>query len=130
MVNPACSPFVWSSIPRRPNYIRSINRAAEVTAIFEYESQDDSLSREFSNDLKLDISGFYAPSFSREANRVENREYRGMRSSLKISIKGFGLGLNAESGLAVLSAFFRGMDTTTDARRSSLCQELDMVPWH
>ena len=96
MVNPACSPFVWSSIPRRPNYIRSINRAAEVTAIFEYESQDDSLSREFSNDLKLDISGFYAPSFSREANRVENREYRGVRSSLKISIKGFGLGLNAD----------------------------------
>jgi len=76
-----------------PNYIRGIRRVAEVTTIFAYESTGETRNDEFETNLKADISG-YGQKASVGAGFVQKTESNSLSSTLTITIKAFGLGLN------------------------------------
>jgi len=92
-----------------PNYIRSVRRAAEITAIFEYETNEDTANSDFESSLKLNIRGLVGdpdPSNDRTTTS-RNIINSALKSSLSISIRAFGLGLNND-GKSSLQA--RSMD--------------------
>mmetsp|Transcript_28810 Transcript_28810/g.40511 ORF Transcript_28810/g.40511 Transcript_28810/m.40511 type:complete len:520 (-) Transcript_28810:62-1621(-) len=86
-----------------PNYIRSIRRAAEITAIFQYDHTETSYDSEFHKNLKMDISGIFSPSVGIQADYSREVNQNAKKSSLQIYIRGYGLGLNAD-GVSSLQA--------------------------
>lgn len=118
-----------------PNYIRSIRRAQEVTAIFEYESESKTGNSEFEAKLKVDISG-WGQKASTEMKYESKSKHHSENSSLKISIVGYGLGLNEDGAgsliaksmddyMKVMEFAFRSMQATG----IGMVQSIEIVPW-
>jgi len=118
-----------------PNYIRSIRRAQEVTAIFEYESNEKDADSEFEAALKVDISG-YGQSGTVDTTTKSTAKSHSKNSSLKITVKGFGLGLN-EDGAGNLVAkgmedFMKVMEFAFQSMQAvgiGMVQAIEIVPW-
>jgi len=121
-----------------PNYIRSVRRAAEITAIFEYESTEGTSNSDFESSLKMDIQGLVG---SRDSSNLEKSASMkvmssALKSSLTISVRAFGLGLNND-GASSLQA--RSMDDfknvmdfafqSMQQRGVGMVQGIEIVAW-
>jgi len=77
-------------------YIRSIRRTAELAAVFEFSSLSKLTSSNMAASVKAQIHGFFGDSASFEADVNTKSESTSTDSKTKITIKGYGLGLNQE----------------------------------
>ena len=120
-----------------PSYIRSIRRAQEVTAIFTFESSSVEYARQFANGLRT--VGWGKSASSTDSFHSQSK-YDGIVNSLKIEIKGYGLGLNVEGSSTLyassLSEFhdvmefaFKSMTQADHARHIGMVYGLELVPW-
>jgi len=75
-----------------PNYVRSIRRAQEVTAVFSYFSSSLELAQEFATGLKTSNT-FSATADFKEFTKAK---FDPITSSLEINVLGFGLGLDQQ----------------------------------
>ncbi len=120
-----------------PNYVRTIRRAQEVTAIFEYESTSSDLSAEFSKDLQ----GSAGADGGAPTNQVAGKaKFASLNSSLKIKIIGFGMGLTLEGSESmvattleefngVMKFAFNSMTRAEGARHIGMVKGMEVVPW-
>jgi len=75
-------------------YIRSIRRTAEFAAVFEFSSDSATTSREMALKVQLQIKGFFTGGKSVQFEMNAKTESTSKDSEMKITIKGYGLGLN------------------------------------
>lgn len=120
-----------------PNYVRTIRRAQEVTAIFEFESTSSDVALEFSKDLQ----GSSSPEGEGATNQVAGKaKYASVNSSLKIKIIGFGLGLTLEGSETmvattleefngVMKFAFNSMTRAEGAHHIGMVKGMEVVPW-
>jgi len=120
-----------------PNYIRSVRRAAEITAIFTYTSTEKQSNTKFSNDIKGAVSGFMGAggssgSFSSDTEINRNS----LSTKLDIKLRAYGLGLNLEGAnsmvvqtmdeyKAVMDFAFKSMQQ----RDVGMVHGLEIVAW-
>lgn len=112
-----------------PNYIRSVHRAQEVTAIFAFEAFERHAAVEFVKALKLYINGFSVHSNRKSTattttddaeqqeqeqqeqqhrpfkipRDVEEADYMHILDTLSIEMLGYGLGLNSRGNQALIA---------------------------
>jgi len=117
-----------------PNYIRSINRAAEITAIFSYESSEKSGNSQFESELKKDLKGYYNEKSSGKYKR--KIDYNQQRNSLTISIKAHGLGLNEDGAVSMIASSMDDFEDVMNFAFKSMqtegigmVQGVEIVPW-
>ena len=118
-----------------PNYVRSLRRAQEVTALFEFESNSKTSAKSFSAGLQITTPfGGGGGEFSAAS------KYKKVTSSLTISIVGFGLGLNQEGSetmvatnlqeyQGVMRFCFKSMTVNEDAHNIGMVYGMEVVPW-
>ena len=121
-----------------PNYVRSIRRAQEVTAIFKFRSNSAEVANEFASNLKVsdqtDSNGS-SRDFSRKS------KYSSINKSLEIKILGYGLGLNQEGSSTLVATSledyneamrfaFKSMTQNKDnANHIGMVYGMEVVPW-
>ena len=81
-----------------PNYVRSIRRAQELTALFKFTSASEENAREFALGLKASGAGLDA-----SASFAMKEKYTSITSNLAITVVGYGIGLNAEGSTQLMS---------------------------
>jgi len=81
-----------------PNYVRSIRRAQEVTAIFSFEASNTESAKEFATSITA--SGWGQKVTASGGGSNSNKS---INSSLTIKIVGYGLGLNAEGSQTLVA---------------------------
>lgn len=118
-----------------PNYVRSLRRAQEVTALFQFTTTSSSTAREFSMGLQVSTPvGGGGAEFSAKS------KFSSASSSLTISIVGFGLGLNQEGSetmvatnleeyQGVMRYCFKSMTVNEDAHNIGMVYGMEVVPW-
>ena len=118
-----------------PNYVRSIRRVQEVTAMFKFESSNTDTAQEFASSLQT-------TSLSGEGTETvtSSSKFESITSSMEIKIVGFGLGLTKEGGdtlMATSLAEFNGvmkfaynvMTKAPDAHHIGMVYGIEVVPW-
>ena len=118
------------------NYIRSIRRKQEVTAVFMFESTSVELAKSFATQLRTSGQG------TQESQQpTSTSKYDSVTNSLEIKILGFGLGLNQEgSGTLVANSLeeynrvmkfaFRAMTQSGGgASEIGMVFGVEVVPW-
>lgn len=119
-----------------PNYVRSIRRAQEVTAMFKFTTTSNELSSDFSSNLK--VSNPLAGSV--EASLSGSSKFDSVNSSLEIKIVGFGLGLTQEGSetmvatsideaMNVFRFAFNSMTKADDAAHIGMIYGIEVLPW-
>lgn len=119
-----------------PNYVRSIRRAQEVSAVFKFESSNRETATQFGMALKVShpVLG------SAEAKMSKSNKFKSVNSSLTIKILGFGMGLNQEGSGAlvattlqefnqVMKFSFRSMTQNEDSHNIGMVYGMEVVPW-
>jgi len=119
-----------------PNYVRSIRRAQELTAIFKFTSASGDLANAFALDLKAQSNG--------HTDNVESfalsTKYSSITSNLEIITLGYGLGLNKEGLSTLVSATldeyndvmrfaFKSFTQNDDADNIGMIYAIEVVPW-
>jgi hypothetical protein len=118
-----------------PNYVRSIRRAQEVTAIFTFTSENIEEAQDFAASLK--VSGYGQ---SVEADYSGKSSMQTISKSLTIKILGYGLGLNqAGSETLVASSLeeynkvmkfaFQSMTQDGGSGQTGMVYGIEIVPW-
>lgn len=118
-----------------PNYTRGIRRAQEVTAIFSFYSSSRETARQFAAGLK--VSGWGA---SVDVSFASKSKFKQASSSLQITIKGFGMGLNQEgAGTLVATSLdeynevmkfaFKSFTQNEDSPNIGMVYGIEVVPW-
>lgn len=118
-----------------PNYIRSIRRAQEVTAIFTFTSESDEMARSFA--ASLVVEGFGQ---SGSAGYSNGSSMTSISSSLTIKILGFGLGLNQEGSETLVASSleeynrvmkfaFKSMTQDGGNGQTGMVYGIELVPW-
>ena len=119
-----------------PNYVRSIRRAQEVTAIFKFTSTDTSTASSFAMSLQVSHPIFASAAVS----RASSSRFRNSSSSLVIDIIGFGMGLNQEGSETLVATSleevkkvmmfsFKSMTQNDDADNIGMVYGMEVVPW-
>ena len=136
-----------------PNYVRSIQRAQEVTSIISYEAIDDYTAQRFADALKLYVYGNRGDSM-RERSRSQripmdftgfnldlDFDYSDIRKSLSIEILGFGLGLNSDGSSTLVAtsldefnqvmrfAFDSMTKNESMGRGTGMIYGMEVIPW-
>ncbi len=118
-----------------PNYVRSIRRAQEITAIFKFSSSSTQTAKEFAGGLKVSGWGQRASmEFSAKS------KFNSINSSLEIKIFGYGLGLSQEGSETlvatsldqyneVMKFAFTSMTKNEDAHHIGMVYGMEVVPW-
>jgi len=119
-----------------PNYVRSIRRAQELTAIFKFTSASVELANAFALDLKAQSNGHtnIGESFAL------NTKYSSITNNLAIITLGYGLGLNKEGLSTLVSATldeyndvmrfaFKSFTQNDDASNIGMVYAIEVVPW-
>ena len=118
-----------------PNYVRSIRRAQELTAIFKFSASSTSVATEFAASIKGEGAG---RSISTKVSG--NSKFSSAKSSLKIIILGFGLGLNNEGSSTLVSTSleeynevmkfgFISFTQSEDSHNIGMVYGIEIVPW-
>lgn len=118
-----------------PNYVRSIRRAQELTAIFKFSASSTSVATEFAASIKGEGAGR-----SISASVSGNSKFSSAKSSLKIIILGFGLGLNNEGSSTLVSTTleeynevmkfgFISFTQSEDSHNIGMVYGMEIVPW-
>lgn len=135
-----------------PNYVRSLQRAQEVTAIITFESDDEHMAREFASSLRLYVFGNRGRAMY-DRDQIPSEFYgfdmdfefddEDIRKSLSIEILGYGLGLNNAGSETLVSTSldefnqvmrfaFDSMTkpTTEDSQQQAgMVYGMEVVPW-
>ncbi len=119
------------------NYVRSIRRAQEVTAVFTFESPNVDLAQSFA--LGLKSSGFGSTLSTQVSTKSK---FRPITESLEVKILAFGLGLNVvgtgsliansiEEYNDVMKFAFEAMTKTPHGyeRQQGMVYGIELVPW-
>ena len=118
-----------------PNYVRSIRRAQELTAIFKFTSTSAKEASEFSEVLQI-----RAPRTDNKLAIKKKFQYSSIMNSLEINILGYGLGLNVEGSStlvatqleeydAVLKFAFKSFTQVEDANNIGMVYAIAVLPW-
>jgi len=118
-----------------PNYVRSIRRAQELTALFKFTSASEENAREFALGLKASGAGLDA-----SASFAMKEKYTSITSNLAITIVGYGLGLNAEGSSTLVSTTleeyndvmkfaFQSFTQNEDSHNIGMVYGIEIVPW-
>jgi hypothetical protein len=118
-----------------PNYIRSIRRAQEVTAIFTFTSDSEEQARSFASSLVVSGYGQSAGGSYSSSSSMES-----ISSSLTIKILGFGLGLNQDGSETLVASSLEEYDRVMKFAFKSMTQDggngqtgmvygVELVPW-
>merc|ERR1711957_922831 len=120
-----------------PNYVRSLRRAQELTAIFSFTSSSAERSRALSRSLQQTGGSFVT---SIEAGSTNANKFKSESSSMSITILGYGLGLNTEGSSTLVSATleeyaevmkfaFKSFTTGEDSHNIGMVYGMEIVPW-
>ena len=122
-----------------PAYVRGIRRAQEVVTSYEFQSSNTDRAIEFAASLSKteETDGL---SNSTTTTQAESTKFENMSRTMKISIKGYGLGLNQDgSGVLiarslselndVMSFAFKIMTSHPEAHHVGMVQGMEVVPW-
>jgi len=120
-----------------PNYVRSLRRAQELTAIFQFTSSSAERSRALSRTLQQTGGSFVT---SVEAGSTNANTFKSETSSMSITILGYGLGLNTEGSSTLVSATleeygevmkfaFKSFTTGEDSHNIGMVYGMEIVPW-
>lgn len=120
-----------------PNYVRSLRRAQELTAIFSFTSSSAERSRALSRSLQQTGGSFVT---SIEAGSTNANTFKSETSSMSITILGYGLGLNTEGSSTLVSATleeyaevmefaFKSFTTGEDSHNIGMVYGMEIVPW-
>ena len=71
------------------NYVRSIRRAQEITAIFKFNSQSRDLAQEFAAGIKV-----HSGTSAIDESILDKKKFSLIKESLEIKVLAYGLGLN------------------------------------
>jgi len=118
-----------------PNYVRSIRRAQELTAIFSFTSSSGSKSAEFSASLKASGGGRGV-----EGSLAAKSKFSSISKDLTIKIVGFGLGLNNEGSTTLVSSTLEeynevmkfayiSFTQSEDSHNIGMVFGIEIVPW-
>ena len=119
-----------------PTYVRSIRRAQEVTTFFIFTSTSTERSSEYAR--KISLSGWWSSRSNRQS--THRSKYNSESKSMKIIIKGFGMGLTlqgSESMLAqtledynkVMRFAFNSMTKSKESVHIGMVYGMEIVPW-
>ena len=119
-----------------PNYIRGIRRAQEVTAFFMFRSSSDESASTFSNSVRSSHWRRHRYSNTNSGGSSSNTE----RQSMKIVIKGWGLGLSQDGSETLVSSSleeFKGvmdfafstMTRVPDSLHIGQVYGMEVAPW-
>ena len=126
-----------------PNYVRGIRRAQEVSAVFEFESTSSTEARAYSTH----VASYHSRGWWRWKSRSSTVRQRNTSSyitrtsqSLRITIKGFGIGLNQmgsdtlvatslEEFSMVMKFAFRAMTQNQESYHIGQVMGIEIVPW-
>jgi len=117
------------------NYIRSIRRAQEITAIFKFQSVSMNMAQEFASELKRKGVGSTV-----DNSFVSRSKHLSSFDSLEIKILGYGLGLNREGSSVLVSTSLDQYSNVMDFAFKSFTQAenngnigmvhaLEVIPW-
>jgi len=118
-----------------PNYVRSIRRAQELTAIFSFTSSSSSMSTEFSASVKASGGGRGV-----EGSLASKSKFSSISKDLTIKIVGFGLGLNNEGSTTLVSSTLEeynevmkfayiSFTQSEDSHNIGMVFGMEIVPW-
>lgn len=129
--------FVTFFMTCGPNYIRSLKRGQEVTAIFTYESSDLTAAQQFARLINLHVHGN-----QQTATLLNAAENSDILSSLSIDITAFGVGLNTVGEDSLVATTLDGFNdamrfafdsmtknNSTDSADTGLVYSMEVVPW-
>ena len=111
-----------------PNYVRGIRRRQEVTAILKFQSSSSQRARQFFAGVK--VSNW-------RSNKSSNRS---SSNSLKITIKGWGMGLSSDGSETLVASSipdykkamkfaFTSFTKNKDAPNIGMIYGIEVVPW-
>ena len=118
-----------------PNYVRSIRRAQEVTAMFKFTSTSSETAKSFSLGLKVASTNFRV-----EGEFTASSKFSSESSSLQIKIIGFGMGLSQEGSETMVATSideskevmifaFKTMTQNEDSYNIGMVYGMEVVPW-
>lgn len=121
-----------------PNYVRSIRRAQELTALFQYSSSSEAAAKAFEAGLKN--SGMVGEKGSDKFEFAGQTKFKSVTNSLEITIIGYGLGLNHEGSGSLTSTTlaefntvmkfaFKSFTTSENANFVGMIYGIEIVPW-
>lgn len=133
----------------RPNYIRSIQRQAEIHAIFEFTSSSSSRSYDFVKKIKDSFGGWQSYSrgwFRRRGWKYDKTETEStyqskvdtdsMRSKLTIKIEAYGMALNEDGASTMVANNMGDLKKVLDFAfhsmqivESGMVHGIEIVPW-
>ena len=119
-----------------PNYVRGIRRAQEITAVFEFSSSSREGARQFGTSLKtMRWIG------QGDSGKTKSQsKFKTQSSSLKITLKGYGLGLSQEGTEtlvatdarefnAIMTFAYRTMIQIESTYNVGKVDGIEVVPW-
>jgi len=124
-----------------PNYIRSIRRAQELTAIFSFTSSSAEMASEFSLSISASTPDtFFSSGGSSKLDVSASSKFSSIAKSMQITIVGFGLGLNSEGSSTMVAASleeyqevmkygFKSFTQNEDSHNIGMVYGMEIVPW-
>ena len=124
-----------------PNYIRSIRRAQELTAIFSFTSTSADVAASFVATVQASSPNtFFSSGGSASSSVGASSKYSSVTSSMEITILGFGLGLNSEGSATMVAASleeyqevmkfgFKSFTQNEDSHNIGMVYGMEIVPW-
>ena len=120
-----------------PSFIRGIRRAQEVTSFLIFESTDTEKSSEYAYNVQVS-SWHWNRKYS--ASGQSNSKYNAESKSLRIVVKGWGLGLTQDGSETLIATTvqefnqvmkfaFRTMTTSTDSIHIGMVYGMEVAPW-
>merc|ERR1712238_48822 len=117
------------------NYVRSIRRAQEITAIFKFSSPSRDLAQEFAAEIKTQGG---APAI--DESIFDQEKFSTVKQNLEVKILAYGLGLNTKGESVIVSTSvknynkvmefaFRSFTQSTDSSNVGMVYALEFVPW-
>jgi len=117
------------------NYVRSIRRAQEITAIFKFSSPSRDLAQEFAAEIKTQ-----GGASAIDESIFAQKKFSTIKQNLEVKIFAYGLGLNTKGESAIVSSSvknyneviefaFRSFTQSTDSSNDGMVYALEFVPW-
>jgi len=120
-----------------PNYVRSLRRAQELTAIFEFTSSSQDRSSSLARTL-TQTGGSTVTAI--DVDSTVSNKFKSETDNMMITIVGYGLGLNQEGSSTlvatsleeytdVLNFAFKSFTTGEDSHNIGMVYGMEIVPW-
>merc|ERR1712238_98128 len=117
------------------NYVRSIRRAQEITAIFKFSSPSRDLAQEFAAEIKTQ-----GGASAIDESIFAQKKFSTIKQNLEVKIFAYGLGLNTKGESMIVSTSvknynevigfaFRSFTQTIDSSNVGMIYAVEFVPW-